>query len=124
MTGSGGSGGGARLTHGGGEDDDAEDIHLLAAAGTSLVNYLGGRSQLQVHRPAFRIALIREHVHKVGLDSSGLKFEDGNQVGFILNRTHSWLEEVTSVGSFQNELWGRLTCWNVASIKLDGTMFL
>lgn len=73
-----------QLTHRGGEDDDAEDVHLLAAAGTRLIHDLRRRRQLQVHCPTFRVALIGNHVHKVGLDGSGRDFEDGNQVRFVL----------------------------------------
>lgn len=72
------------LTHGGGEDDDAEDVHLLAAAGTRLVHDLRRRRQLQIHRPTFGVALVGDHVHEVGLDGSGRDFEDGNQVCFVL----------------------------------------
>ena len=73
-----------RLTHGGGEDDDAEDVHLLAAAGTRLVHDLRRRSQLQVHRPTFGVALVGDDVDEVGLDGSGRDFEDRNQVRFVL----------------------------------------
>lgn len=75
------------LTHGGGEDDDAEDVHLLAAAGTCLVHDLRGRGQLQVHGPAFGVAVVWDDVDEVWLDGFGRDFEDGNQVGFVLNRT-------------------------------------
>lgn len=72
------------LTHGGREDDNAEHVHLLTAARTRLVHDLRGRSQLQVHCAPIGVAVIRDNVDKVGCDGSGRDFEDGDQVGFVL----------------------------------------
>lgn len=84
------------LTHGGGEDDDAKDVHLLAGAGTCLVCDLRRWSQLQVHCLTFGVAIIRDDVDKVGLDSSRRYFKDGNQVCFVLNK-----ETAVSIGEAQ-----------------------
>lgn len=75
---------GCGLTHGGGEDHDAQHVHLLAAAGAGLVGDLRGRSQLQVDRATFGLALVRDQVDEAGLDGPGGDFEDGDQVGFVL----------------------------------------
>lgn len=79
----------------------------MAATGTRLVLDLRRRGQLQVHRPAFRVALIGEDVDKVGLDGSGRDFEDGNQVRFVLKK-QSGLVTGSRVRSVQTVM-----TWNV-----------
>lgn len=113
------------LTHGGGEDDDAQDVHLLAGARTRFVRDIWRRGQLKVHCPTFRVILIWEDVDEVGLHGSGWDFEDGNQVRFVLKEhsrvSHSKCKRYCTLILSSG---GCVTCWNVASIRLEGTMFL
>lgn len=119
------------LTHGSWEDDDSQDIHALACAGDNLILYVRCRGDFQEHWVTqLRVVVVGHDVHIVDLRLFFIR---------ILNYWHQicpileWKKHQRHVKKIINTikistklavLFYPLTCWKVASIRLDGIMFL
>lgn len=119
-------------THGGREDDDAQDVHALAGTGDDFVLDVWSWGDFQKDWVAeIRVVVVGHDIDVVGLRlfDFASTLHDGDQVCAVLKKNH---REAT-VGPQMHEQCPKshcchvsrnLTCWNVASIRFDGIMFL